>query len=66
MNAYSSGIDLHSDNNVICVVDQDGKIQFRRKLANELSVVIKVLEPFQDTAGQTNCNNSCDFLENST
>ena len=47
MNAYSSGIDLHSDNNVTCVVDQDGKIQFRRKLANDLSTVIKVLEPFR-------------------
>jgi len=48
MNAYYSGIDLHSDNNVTCVVDQDGKIQFRRKLANDLSVVINVLEPFRD------------------
>jgi len=41
-----SGIDLHSNNNVTCVIDQDGKILFRHKLANELPAVINALEPF--------------------
>ncbi|MBN4077245.1 IS110 family transposase, partial [Mariprofundus ferrooxydans] len=42
-----SGIDLHSNNNVTCVVDQAGKTLFRRRLANNLPVIIKVLEPFR-------------------
>jgi len=47
MKACFSGIDLHSNNNVTCVVDQAGKILFRRRLANDLPVIIKVLEPFR-------------------
>jgi len=48
MNNCYSGIDLHSNNNVTGVVDQDGKVLFCRRLANDLPTVIKVLEPFRD------------------
>jgi len=48
MNICYSGIDLHSNNNVIGVVDQAGKVLFLRRLPNDIATVIKVLEPYRD------------------
>jgi len=44
---YYVGIDLHSNNLVLCVMDQDGNILFRRRLANDLVLVLCVLEQYR-------------------
>jgi len=46
-NCYS-GIDLHSNNNVTSIVDQEGKVLFLRRLPNDLATVIKVLKPYRE------------------
>jgi hypothetical protein len=46
MKAYA-GIDLHSSNNYIGIMDQDYKRLFGRRQPNDLNNVLKVLEPFK-------------------
>lgn len=43
-----SGMDLHSTNSVLAVVDQDGRRVYRRRLANELATVLRELAPYQE------------------
>ena len=40
-----SGIDLHSNNNVLSVSDDADRVLYRRRLPNELSKVLEALEP---------------------
>jgi len=42
------GIDLHSNNNVIAVIDEYGAVQFKRRLRNELSSVKAALAPYRE------------------
>ncbi len=46
MEAYA-GIDLHSSNNYIGIMDQDYKRLFSRRLPNSLDKILMVLEPFK-------------------
>jgi transposase len=46
MKAYA-GIDLHSSNNYIGIMDQDYKRLFGRRQPNDLNSVLTVLEPFK-------------------
>ena len=46
MKAYA-GIDLHSSNNYIGIMDQDYKRLFGRRLPNNMNNILKVLEPFK-------------------
>jgi transposase len=46
MGVYA-GIDLHSSNNYIGIMDQDYKRLFGRRQPNDLNNVLKVLEPFK-------------------
>jgi transposase len=41
-------IDLHSDNNVVVVIDDTDHILFRKRLANDLDTVVKHLAPFRE------------------
>ena len=41
-------IDLHSDNNVVVVIDDNDRIVFHKRLANDLDVVLPYLAPFKD------------------
>lgn len=41
-------IDLHSSNNVVVVIDENDRIVFRKRLANELDVVVAHLAPFRE------------------
>ena len=41
------GIDLHSNNHVIVVIDEDDKRIFERRLPNDLAVTLKALQPFK-------------------
>ena len=44
---YYAGIDLHSNNNVVVVIDNEGRRQYRKRLCNELPAVIRALQPFE-------------------
>ena len=41
-------IDLHSNNNVPVVIDDNDQILFQKRLPNDLATVIDALKPFQD------------------
>ena len=47
MQNYHVGIDLHSTNCYIGIVDQDGKKIFNKKIANDLNEIITTLNPFK-------------------
>jgi len=42
-----SGIDLHSNNNVVVVIDEADRVVYRRRLPNELAKVLEALEPYR-------------------
>jgi transposase len=44
---YSIGIDLHSNNAVLGVLDQHAQRVFSKKLPNDLDIILKTLAPFQ-------------------
>jgi transposase len=46
MQVYS-GIDLHSNNNVVLVSDEADRVLYRRRLPNELGKVLEALEPYR-------------------
>ena len=46
MTLYAA-LDLHSNNNYLVVIDERDQLVFRRKQANELGPLLKVLEPFR-------------------
>jgi transposase len=41
------GIDLHSNNNVNVIINETGEVVSRKKLANDLNLVLRFLEPFK-------------------
>jgi transposase len=41
------GIDLHSNNHYLVVIDEQDHVQYRQRLANAREVVLRALEPFQ-------------------
>lgn len=43
-----SGIDLHSNNNVVVVNDEVDRVVYRRRLPNELGKVLEALEPYRE------------------
>jgi len=46
------GVDVHSNNNYIGIVNQANEVLFKKRLANDLGTVLSVLEPFrEDMAG---------------
>ena len=44
---YFVGIDLHSDNNYLGVIDKKDRRIFGKKLPNDLGVILEELEPFK-------------------
>jgi transposase len=42
-----SGIDLHSNNSVVVVIDESDRVVYRRRLPNEMAKVLEVLEPYR-------------------
>ena len=42
------GIDLHGNNNVISIIDEEDKVMFKKRLANELPLVLLALEPYRE------------------
>lgn len=45
------GMDLHSNNTVIVIIDQMGKKIFKGKFPNNLETILKALQPFKDRIG---------------
>jgi transposase len=42
------GIDLHSNNSVIAIVDQDGNTLINKRLANDITAILSFLSPYKD------------------
>ncbi len=47
--SHYCGIDLHSNNHVVVVIDAEDKRGYEKRLANDLSLTVKALAPYQDT-----------------
>ena len=45
--ALYCGIDLHSNNHVVVVIDEEDRRIFERRLGNDLSLTLRALEPYQ-------------------
>jgi hypothetical protein len=45
--AFYAGIDLHSRNNYLGILDGNLKRVFKKKMANDLELIIDTLEPFR-------------------
>jgi transposase len=45
---YYCGIDLHSNNHVVVVIDDEDKRVYEKRLANDLSATLRALEPFKE------------------
>lgn len=48
MNQYS-GIDLHSNNCVVAVIDEHDRVCCQKRVPNDLAKVVALLEPYRDT-----------------
>ena len=42
------GIDLHSNNSVVALLDEQDHVVYRKRLANEVGRVLAALEPYGD------------------
>jgi len=47
MNLYAA-IDLHSNNGVLSVIDEEDRVLFERRLPDELTAVLDALAPYRD------------------
>jgi len=43
-----AGIDLHSSNNYLGIIDEEDKRIYKQKLSNDLRKVLSALEPFKE------------------
>lgn len=43
-----AGIDLHSNNNFVALIDEENKAVYKKRLSNDLELVLKELKPYQD------------------
>lgn len=44
---YYAGIDLHSNNSVIAIIDNEGKKMYQKRLDNNLDIIQKAIEPYK-------------------
>jgi transposase len=42
------GIDLHSNNSVVALIDEEERLVYRKRLPNDAAVVLAVLEPYRE------------------
>lgn len=47
MTLYAA-IDLHSNNSVLSIIDEHDRVQFERRLPNDLAVILEALAPYAD------------------
>ncbi len=43
------GIDLHSNNNVISLLDENDQLIYERRLPNELDIILVELAPYRES-----------------
>jgi len=43
-----SGIDLHSSDSYLAIVDEAGKRVFKEKLPNDVAAILRALEPYRN------------------
>jgi transposase len=43
-----AGTDLHSNNNYLGIIDQEGRKRYKRKLPNDPQVILEVLKPYRE------------------
>ena len=43
------GIDLHSNNSVVALTDEQDKVEYLKRLPNDLNVILTVLQPYQES-----------------
>ena len=48
MEVYA-GIDLHSSNNYIEIIDEEDKRLYRKRLPNQLVYILQALKPFKES-----------------
>jgi len=44
-----AGIDLHANNSVVVVIDEEDRILYQKRLRNELTELLQALAPYQET-----------------
>ena len=47
--SHYCGIDLHSNNHLVVVIDEEDKRVFEKRLNNDLSLTLDALSPFQES-----------------
>ena len=47
--SHYCGIDLHSNNHVVVVIDEQDKRVFEKRLSNDLSLTLKALSPYRES-----------------
>jgi hypothetical protein len=47
--SHYCGIDLHSNNHYVVVIDKDDRRVLEKRLPNDLSVTLKALMPYRET-----------------
>jgi len=43
-----AGIDLHANNSVVVVIDEEDRILYQKRLRNELSEILRAFTPYHD------------------
>jgi transposase len=43
------GIDLHSNNTVVALTDENDQVVYQRRLRNELELILKEIEPYKES-----------------
>ncbi len=43
-----AGVDLHSNNNYVGIMDKEGKRVYKKKLPNDISVITSGFQPYRD------------------
>ena len=48
MRGLYAGSDLHGNNNLLGIIDEQGKRIFKKRLSNDLGLILNTLKPFQE------------------
>ncbi len=52
MRGLYAGSDLHGNNNLVGIVDEQGKRIFKKRLPNEPQLILEVLKPYNGCSRQ--------------